>query len=109
MSRVKTVTFIHETLQDVFNSLLRVGAADGDGGALAKMQAYIGLDRGAISTYISCSFVSVGIRLQQPRAAERRPGDKPAKIVELARCYCYIAPVCFRISNASFFSYARVL
>ena len=56
MSRVKTVatnplasaTFFHETLQDVFNCLLKIGAADIDGGALGKVQAYIGLDRGAI-------------------------------------------------------------
>ena len=110
MSRVKTVaadpvasaTFFHETLQAVLNCLLRVGAADGDGGALGKVQAYIGLDRGEISAYIACPSVSVGIRLQQPRAAERRRGDKPEKIVELARCHCYIAPVCFRITNASF-------
>ena len=108
--RVKTVavdpvasaTFFHETLKTVFNCLLRVGAADGDGGALGKVQAYIGLDRGAISTYIACPSVSVGIRLQHLRAAERRPGDKPGKIVELSRCCCYIAPVCFRITNASF-------
>ena len=72
MSRVKTVaadpvasaTFFHETLQAVFNCLLRVGAADGDDGALGKMQAYIGLDRGAVSAYIACPSVSVGIRLQ---------------------------------------------
>ena len=44
----------------------------------------------------------VWVRLQQPRAPERRPGDKPEKNIELARCYCYIAPVCFRITNASF-------
>ena len=77
ISRVKTVaadplasaTFFHETLQAVFNRLLRVGAADGDGGALGKVQAYIGLDRGKISAYIACPSASVGIRLQQPRAA----------------------------------------
>ena len=110
MSRVKTVagdpvasaTFFHETLQAVFNCLLRVGAADDDGGALGKVQAYIDVDRGDISAYIACPSVSVGTRLQQPRAAEERPGDKPGKIVELARCYSYIAPVCFRITNASF-------
>ena len=89
-------------LQAVFNCPLRVGAADGNDGALGNVQAYIGLDRGAISAYIACQYVSVGTRLQQPRAAERRPGDKPENIVELARCYCYIAPVCFRIINASF-------
>ena len=38
-----SATFLHETLQAVFNCLLRVGAADGDGGALGKVQAYIGL------------------------------------------------------------------
>ena len=110
MSSVKTVaadpvpsgTFFHETLRAVFSCLLRVGAADGDGGALGQMQTYIGLDRGAILAYISCPSVSVGIRLQQPRGAERRPGNTPEKNVELARCYCYIAPVCFRITNASF-------
>ena len=110
MSRVKTVaadpaasaTFFHEILQAVFNCLSRVGAADGDGGALGKVQAYIGLDRGAVLAYITCPSDSVGMRLQQPRAAGRRHGDKPEKNVELARCYCYIAPVCFRITSASF-------
>ena len=57
--------------------------------------------RGAISAYIACSSVSVGIRLQQPRAAEKRPGDKPEKIIELARCYCYVTPVCSRLSDVS--------
>ena len=79
-----------------------ISAADDDGGALGKVQAYISLDRGAISAYIACPSVTVGIRLQQPRAADRRPRDQPEQIVELARCYCYIAPVCFRITNASF-------
>ena len=85
MSRVKLVaadpvacaTFFHDTPQAVFNCLLMVGAADGDGGALGEVQAYIGLDRGAISAYIACPSVSLGIPLQQPRVAERRPADKP--------------------------------
>ena len=111
MSRVKTVAAdpvasakcFHETLQALFNYLFSVGAADGEGGTLGKVQAYIGLDRGAVSAYIACPSVSAGIRLQQPRAAERRPGgDKPEKIIKLARCYCYMAPVGFRITNASF-------
>ena len=97
-----SATFLHETLQAVFNCLLRVGAADGDGSALGKVQAYIGLDRGESSAYIACPSDSVGIRLQQPRAAERRSGDKPGNIAEIARCYWYIAPVCIRITNCSF-------
>ena len=40
---VASATFFNETLQAVFDCLLRVGAADGDGGALGKVQAYIGM------------------------------------------------------------------
>ena len=69
---------------------------------MGEVQAYTGFDRGAISAYITCPSVSVGIRLSRPREAERRPGDKPEKTLELARCYCDTAPVCFRITNASF-------
>ena len=66
-SRVKTVAadpvasaaFFHEILHAVCNCLLRVGAADGDGGALGKVQAYIGLYRGAFSAYSACPSGSV--------------------------------------------------
>ena len=66
MSRVKTVaadpvasaTFSHETLQAVFNCLLRIGAADGDGGAWGKLQVYVGLSRGECSAYIECPSAS---------------------------------------------------
>ena len=110
MSRVKTVAadpvasamFCHGTEQAVFNCLSKVGAADGDGGAFGKVQAYIGLDRGEIMAYTAGPSVSVSIWLQQPRAAEIRPRDKPEEIVDLARCFCYIAPVSFRMTNASF-------
>ena len=36
---VACATFFHETIQAVFDYLLRVGATDGDGGALGKVQA----------------------------------------------------------------------
>ena len=79
MSGVKTVatgpvapaTFFQETLTAIFKCIVCVGGSYGDGGALGKVQAYIGLDRGAISTNIACPSVSVGLRLQQPREAER--------------------------------------
>ena len=112
ISRVKTVAadlvayhtlFFHETLQAVFKSLplKRTGTGDGNGGVLGKVQVCIGEDRGAIPGYISCPFVRVGTRLQQPRATERRPGDNPEKIITLARCHCCIASICFRVTNAS--------
>ena len=40
---VASATFFHETTQAVFDHVLRVGASDGDGGALGKVQAYIGM------------------------------------------------------------------
>ena len=40
---VASATFVHETLQAVFDCLLRVGSADGDAGALGKVQVYIGM------------------------------------------------------------------
>ena len=39
---VASATFFHETQQAVFNCLLRVRAANDDGGALGKVKAYIG-------------------------------------------------------------------
>ena len=88
--------------------LLREGAGDGNGGALGKVQVCIGEDRGEIPGYLACQFVTVGTRLQQPRAAERRPGANPEKNIKLGRSHCCIAPICFRITDGSFF-YARVL
>ena len=77
---VASATFFYEILQADFNCLLRVGVADSDGGAFGKVQAYIGMhDRGAISAYVACPSVSIGIQLQHLRAAERRPGDKSEK------------------------------
>ena len=40
---VASTTFIYETLQAVCDCILWVGAWDGDGGALGKVQAYIGM------------------------------------------------------------------
>ena len=39
---VASATFIHETQQAVFNCLLRIGVTNDDGGAMGKVQAYIG-------------------------------------------------------------------
>ncbi|CAN0489145.1 unnamed protein product, partial [Laminaria digitata] len=40
---VAAATFFQETLQAVFDCLLRVGAKDGDGGVLGKVKSYIGM------------------------------------------------------------------
>ena len=106
MSTVKTVaadpvasaTFCHGTEQAVCVCLSRVGAADGDGGALGKVQAYIDLDRGENSAYTAGPSVSVGIRLQQSRAAEIRPGDEPEENVArgvfvISRWFLSVSPM----------------
>eukprot|EP00904_Undaria_pinnatifida_P011895 jgi/Undpi1/7836/HiC_scaffold_23.g10309.m1 len=81
----------------VFNCLLMVGAADGDGGALGEVQAYIGLDRGAISAYIARPSVSLDV-LRQARyiALSGRPAvdcmerGSPA-IVSLPPTFGYVS------------------
>ncbi|CAN0365278.1 unnamed protein product, partial [Laminaria digitata] len=40
---VAAATSFQETLQAVFDCLLRVGAKDGDGGVLGKVKSYIGM------------------------------------------------------------------
>ena len=40
---VASATFFHETTHAVFDTVLRVAASDGDGGALGKVLAYIGM------------------------------------------------------------------
>ena len=40
---VASATFFHESTQAVFDHVLKVGASDGDGGALGNVQAYIGM------------------------------------------------------------------
>ena len=40
---VASATIFHEPIQAVFDHVLRVGASDDDGGALGKVQAYIGM------------------------------------------------------------------
>ena len=69
---VTSTTFFHETLQAVFDCLLRVGAADGDGGALGKVQAYIGMTEEQFRLTLHAHLLSVGVLLQQPRTETTR-------------------------------------
>ena len=42
---VASATLFPETVQAVFDCIFRVGANDGDGGALGNVQAYIGMTK----------------------------------------------------------------
>eukprot|EP00904_Undaria_pinnatifida_P011236 jgi/Undpi1/7242/HiC_scaffold_22.g09715.m1 len=68
----------------LFNYLFSVGAADGKGGTLAKVQAYIGLDQGAVSAYIACPSVSADLSTQDENTSSD-PWPKPQE-TRAARC-----------------------
>ena len=117
ITRLKTVatdpaasaTFFHETLQAIFDSLLRVGAANGDGGALGKMQAYISMteERFRLALHTPLFVWVYGYNSREQLRDDL--GTNLKKHVNLARCVvCYIAPLRPPF-NRCICSYARVL
>ena len=82
---VASATFCHETTQAVYDHVLRVGAFDGDGGALGKVQAYIGMTEEHFRLTLQAHLLVWVYGCMPPRSAPGRPRHNYRKDAALAK------------------------
>ena len=106
---VASATFFHETLQAVFDCILGVGAADGDGGVLGKVQACIGMTEEQFRLSLHAHLLVWVYGYNSHEQLTDNLGASLKKHVDLARrAVCSIAPIRPPFHRCICF-YARVL